>query len=352
MSALIKNSPGNLGGANIAELAKVSSKAFEVTATDDLAPFDIDWHEVFDRWAGGDRPVNGALTLLFSDTAQVIGKSLSCNTVYQFGSLDMAQPGVYLVSRTSTGNAWKIPGTGADHQSNCEKIEECGLQGMVAVVMGVKSGHFLVLPSGIEGTSWSVSLKKNILSLDDNQITTHLNAFATESLNSSETRGDIWVDASKWIPQEQAERIIQKLLLVGLRTTFINHSVISEPPTTIGRLDLLILSKDSSIPDKYVLELKAVRSHTSTGSDVQPSAMVKHLEDGVQQADEYRNNVGGTAAYLCVYDLRKTKGGPVIEKTVPKCQAANVELRVFDIANSSSGARVAAGKARSAAAVK
>jgi hypothetical protein len=352
MTAPNKNDPHNLGGANITELAKVSTRAFGVTPTDDLSPFDIDWHDVFHRWAGGDQPINGALTLLFSDTAQVLGKSLNCSTVYQFGSFDMAQPGVYLVSRTSTGNAWKIPDTGPDHQLNCEKIEACGLQNMVAVVMGVRSGHFLLLPSGIEGDSWSVSLKKNVLSLDDVQITSHLNAFATESLNSSETRSDIWVDASKWIPHEQAERLIQKLLMVGLRTTFINHSVISEPTTTVGRLDLLILSKDSSNSDKYVLELKAVRSHTSTGSAVQASAMVKHLEDGILQADEYRNNVGGTAAYLCVYDLRKTKGGPVIDGTVPKCQAANVELRVFDIVNSSKGARSAAAKSRSATAVK
>ena len=331
----------SLGGANIAELVKVTTRASEVTNTEDISPFDIDWHEVFYRWAGNANPVQGSLILLFSDTAQVLGTSLRCKTVYQFGSLNMVQPGAYIVSTTSSGNAWKIPETGEDHQVNCEKIADSGLQGMVAVIMGVKTGHLLVLPSGIDGTSWSINLQQSTLSLDDRLITSHLNAFAKENLNSSETRGDIWIDAGKWIPQEQAERIIQKLLLVGLRTTFINHSIIPEPPTSMGRLDLLILSKNPGIPDKYVLELKAIRSHTSKGTTVANSAMVKHLEEGVVQADKYRKNVGGTAAYLCVYDLRKTKGGGLIEKTKPKCLAVDVELRVFDVANSSSAARAA-----------
>lgn len=334
-----KLAPGALGGANITELVKITNEAFDVTSPDDISPFDIDWHEVFDRWAGSNNDVHGSVILLFSDTAQVLGTDLGCKTVYQFGSLPKVQPGAYLVSRSSSGNAWKIPDTGADHQSNCEKIAECQLENMVAVVLGVKQEHLLVLPDGISGSSWSVSLKKSTLILDDSLITSHLDAFANENLNSPDTRKDIWVDPSKWIPQEQAERIIQKLLLVGLRTTFINHSVLPEPPTSKGRLDLLILSKSKNNPDKYVLELKAVRSKTSTGSDVQAAAMVKHLEDGVKQADSYRNNVGGTAAYLCVYDLRKTKGGHVIEQTEPKCKAKDVRLRVFDIVNSSSAAR-------------
>lgn len=339
--------PGALGGANIAELVKVTNKAFDVTGADDISPFDIDWHEVFDRWAGDHNTIQGSLILLFSDTAQVIGADLSCKTIYQFGALAMAQPGAYLVSRSSSGNAWKIPDTGADHQENCEKIAGCNLEGMVAVVLGVKQDHLLVLPDGIAGTSWSVSLKKNTLNLDDSLINSHLEAFANENLNSPDTRKDIWIDAAKWIPQEQAERIIQKLLLVGLRTTFINHSVLPEPPTSKGRLDLLILSKQKDNADKYVLELKAVRSKTSTGTDVPASSMVRHLEDGIKQADSYRKNVGGTAAYLCVYDLRKTKGGPLVEKTEPKCAAVDVRLRIFNIVNSSSAVRDAEAAASS-----
>lgn len=329
-----------LGGANFSELAKVSARAFQFVDENDIAPFEPDWHEVFDRWGAGAAPVvQGSLVLIFSDTAQVIGSSLGCETVYQFGMKPQIEPGVYLVSKSATGNAWRIPGTCADHQENCLKIVASGLAGQSAVVLGVRPGHFLVLPAGIEGTSWSVNLNCLSSTLDDAILTEHLNVFAIENLNSAETRGDLWIDAPNWIPKEQAERTIQKLLLVGLRTALTKHLVIPEPSTPIGRLDLLVLSKDPTDPDRYVLELKAVRSHTSTGTVVTPSSMVTHLSDGVDQADQYRKKVGGKAAYLCVYDMRRVKGGDVIEKTKPRCATADVLLRVFDIHNNSKTAR-------------
>ncbi|PKV47615.1 PD-(D/E)XK nuclease superfamily protein [Janthinobacterium sp. 61] len=337
---------GTLGGANLTELAKISAKAFQVVDENDIAPFELDWHEVFDRWGAGASPaVQGSLVLIFLDTAQVVGSSLGCETIYQFGMKDVAEPGVYLVSKSATGNAWRIPGSSADHQENCSKISASGLADQVAVVLGVRTGHFLVLPAGIDGTSWSVNLNCVSPTLDDAILTEHLNVFAVENLNSAETRSDLWIDASQWIPKEQAERIIQKLLLVGLRTALTKHSVIPEPSTAIGRLDLLVLSKDPSDPDRYVLELKAVRSHTSTGTAVTASAMVTHLSDGVDQADQYRKKVGGKSAYLCVYDMRRVKGGDVIEKTKPKCANTDVRLRVFDVHNASKTARKAAATA-------
>lgn len=329
----------SLGGANQAELEKICNNVLEITQDDDVAPFDMDWHRTFLHWADGHIAPNGSLILLFSDTPQALGTELRFKKIFQFGVSSSVQPGAYLVGRSPNTNAWRIPNSGSDHQSNCDLILNADLGETTAIVIGLNSDHIVFLPNGINGSNWLLKLYPINDTLNDSTVSAYLTNFTEENLNCPENRGDIWIEASKWIPVELAEKAIQKMLAIGLRTAFLSHAVLTETALTNGRTDLWIKSKDSTNPENIILELKAVRSKTSTGNDVTDSAMIAHLDEGVIQANQYRKKVGGTAAYLCVYDMRKVKGGDVIAKTHPKCTATNVLLKVFDVDNSSKSTR-------------
>ncbi len=327
------------GGANSEALKSICNNAIEVTPDDDVAPFDMDWHQIFSRWAGGKNPLNNSLILIFSDSPQVLGVQYQFKTIFQFGALDCVQPGVYLVGRSPNSNAWQIPNTGDNHQSNCESVLKAGLGDATAVVLGINSDNVVYLPNGINGSNWLLKLNSTNNPLDDPTLSAYLENFNEENLNSPETRGDIWIDASQWIPKKLAEKAIQKMLVIGLRTAFLEHVVLVETTLTNGRADLWIKSRNSSSSENVILELKAIRSKSSSGKDVAESTMISHLDEGVTQASEYRKKVGGTAAYLCVYDMRKSKGGNVIDTTTPKCDTAKVSLKVYNVDNSSKSTR-------------
>lgn len=341
----IKLGLDSFGGANQEALKNICGNAIEVTQDDDVAPFDMDWHKIFSRWVGGKSPLCGSLILLFSDNPQVLGVQHEFKTIFQFGALGYVQPGAYLVGRSPNSNAWEIPNTGDNHQSNCDALIKAGLGDTTAVVLGINNGNVVYLPNGINGSHWLLKLNSTDNPLDDLTLSAYLNNFTEENLNSPEVRGDIWIDASQWIPKKLAEKAIQKMLVIGLRTAFLEHVVIAETTLTNGRTDLWIKSRNSASPENIILELKAVRSKNSSGKSVADAIMLKHLDEGVTQASEYRKKVGGTAAYLCVYDMRKAKGGDVIDKTTPKCVAANVLLKVFDVDNDSKTTRKTAASA-------
>lgn len=343
--ANLKPNQDLFGGANSEALKSICNNAVEVTPDNDGAPFDMDWHKIFSHWASGKTTPKGSLILLFSDMSQALGTQLGLKQIFQFGVSDTVQPGAYLVGRTPNTNAWQIPNSGADHQANCALVLKANLGETTAVVIGLNSDHIVFLPNGINGSNWLLKLHSTSTPLDDPTISAYLANFTEENLNCPENRGEIWIDASKWIPVELAEKAIQRMLTIGLRTAFLNHTVLAETPLTNGRTDLWITSRDSANPENVILELKAVRSKNSSGNEVAESTMIAHLDEGVTQASEYRKKVGGTATYLCVYDMRKTKGGNLIKVTEPKCVTANVSLKVFDVDNSSKSTRKTAASA-------
>lgn len=120
----------------------------------------------------------------------------------------------------------------------------------------------------------------------------------------------IWLKPERWMPVELAEKVVQgevrKALLLSLPTC----DVRSEMPDVMGRFDLMVEEEAgrAGITLKHaVLELKILRSHTSTGSTVPASEMKGWIAGGVQQAAAYRTEQNATHAALCCFDMRKEK---------------------------------------------
>ena len=116
--------------------------------------------------------------------------------------------------------------------------------------------------------------------------------------------------AHKYVPGEHPEKSIQSHLEIALNFWF--RGVVkaeSEDSTTIGRIDLRLLTKgaDGRLAYWVILELKVIKSFTNSGSNVSDSSNVDAIVKGIKQAGSYRENRNSDEGMLEIYDLRKDK---------------------------------------------
>lgn len=126
----------------------------------------------------------------------------------------------------------------------------------------------------------------------------------------AECPGGVWNRAGRYIPGPEPEKSIQQALRFALNYWF--RGVVraeAEDRTNIGRIDVRLLKKEASGGLAYwvILELKVIKSYTSTGTSVGDSANVEAIVKGVKQAGAYRANRDAEEGMLEVYDLRQDK---------------------------------------------
>lgn len=126
--------------------------------------------------------------------------------------------------------------------------------------------------------------------------------------DAQEQAGLLWHDKAKFIPVENAEKVVQFYLRVGLTTAFPVCTVRTEQHGLPGRLDLEIEESDAVDRSQFIrhaiLELKVLRSFWSTGTPVSEEYTRDWVESGVKQAAAYRNERHARAAALCCFDMR------------------------------------------------
>jgi len=75
-----------------------------------------------------------------------------------------------------------------------------------------------------------------------------------------------------------------------------------------GRIDIKIAGRAMSQDlGPCAMECKVLRSREALGDgsrSVSAEKMISHASDGVHQATEYRQDIGGKLAYLCCFDAR------------------------------------------------
>ncbi|GAB5098520.1 hypothetical protein YK56LOC_42370 [Caballeronia sp. HLA56] len=175
--------------------------------------------------------------------------------------------------------------------------------------------------------------------LDAGTLLNALDVFASEQLNSQEMRRQIWDDASKFIPRERAESIVQENVLVALRVMFTGYTTLAETNIPIGRTDLFMISKNEKDPARGLLELKVLRSFSSTGSKIHESVLKQHLMGGRIQARTYGSQLGACIRLLCSYDLRKDKKEELLDGIRSECGTDGVTFKNYPVQNSSSNVR-------------
>ena len=132
----------------------------------------------------------------------------------------------------------------------------------------------------------------------------------SEVVTPTDCPDGVWNCARRYIPGPEPEKSIQKALRLSLNSWF--RGVVragTEDTTKIGRIDVRLLKKEASGGLAYwiILELKVIKSYTSTGTSVGDSANVEAIVKGVKQAGAYRANRDAVEGMLEVYDLRQDK---------------------------------------------
>lgn len=125
----------------------------------------------------------------------------------------------------------------------------------------------------------------------------------------------LWIDKEKHQPIQYPEAMIQSHLITGLSTALIGCRIRKEQTGVSGRYDIAIEEQDpmnaSSWIQHAILELKVIKSFTSTGKEYSTSLNLTWLESGMDQAHCYRNENGSKFAALCCFDMQKTDYGEV-----------------------------------------
>jgi hypothetical protein len=320
------------GGADLALLDSASISGIGAASDADPVPWDQEWHRSFENWkpnAANPAPI----MLVFCKTPSVLGMEKSCAKIFQLGMYaTRPECGVYLVGRSPTGNGWKLPATGEEHQANCEAVEVAGLDELPTIVVGLADDRILFLPRGIrhaDDHGILIPASHDGSPMSDEVLTGELDSFAELNLACDELRTELWTDASKYWPIKEAEVTIQKFLLIALRAVFKDYVIMSETKVAPGRIDILILPGSSKEAGKVVLELKAIRQYGSTGNAVSPATIISHLAGGVVQAATYFQDA--TNKYICTYDMRREMLDEVFEQARLDCVTHNVKLRPYQV---------------------
>ena len=116
--------------------------------------------------------------------------------------------------------------------------------------------------------------------------------------------------AQQYIPGPAPEKAIQSDLKLALGSWF--RGVVraeGEDSTNIGRIDVRLLTKraEGGLAYWIILELKIIKSFTSTRSAVTDSTNLAAIVKGVKQAGAYRANRCADEGMLEIYDLRENK---------------------------------------------
>lgn len=139
---------------------------------------------------------------------------------------------------------------------------------------------------------------------------------------------NIWNDPAKYIPGTETERLLQWCVASEMRAHFRPILAEREQVTAIGRIDICLTDPHATTPnDRHpaVVELKALRSSSNTGSAISERTNVAAIAGGMRQAKAYRVTKKAIVGVLACFDLRQTKDGLLDHATIQKAKS-----RYFD----------------------
>jgi hypothetical protein len=208
------------------------------------------------------------------------------------------------------------------------------------------------------------------LSLDSANLTlSHIKAILDKAHDqflktstASETARKLWQNQSKCFPIKEAEKGIQEVLFIAL-SSYLGFGPVyveQEGVSVMGRYDFRLKEQDPIDSTKWthhaILELKVVKSFTNTGGAVQNSTNLQAVSDGVNQANDYRNDQHCRMAALCCYDMRVSPDpAQAVAHEQQRAATINVELWAWPLyatpkkaRNANAGVKKAAKKKKKA----
>ncbi|QZO01149.1 hypothetical protein [Chenggangzhangella methanolivorans] len=192
-----------------------------------------------------------------------------------------------------------------------DEIESLGLGNQPAIAIEFSKRTISFYPTGVEAEESVVRLEVGEEDLESTPVLNLLERFAEKFVvtpNCQESQIRTWLDGTNYIPVKAAEKNIQELLWLFLSSRLIdNHKIEMEHTLRSGRVDIVIRKRMAAglWKTSAAVELKVVRSFSSTGRPTPAAALVKHIARGYKQIREYRKELEATEGWLVTYDMRK-----------------------------------------------
>ncbi|MYC67240.1 MAG: hypothetical protein F4X12_12995 [Acidobacteriia bacterium] len=127
------------------------------------------------------------------------------------------------------------------------------------------------------------------------------------------TASRLWRDSRRHRPDSAAESKIQTLLLAAFQGALPTCRVWFEFAGVMGRADIHIVEHDPldylQVTHLAVLELKVLRSFSANGTPYSDSDNQTWVEQGIRQAEAYRDEHGHRVAALYCFDMRREDTG-------------------------------------------
>lgn len=250
----------------------------------------------------------------------------------------------------NSSNGFTIP-PGGDADAIFTFLSETLASGrQPAIYFGGASNEFALrfYPEGVDKPDKCEDIQLGGAHLNEKNLKELLDRIHVRSLitpTACASAKDLWQNSAKCYPVERAEGAIQKIVEIGLAIACGNLQVKSEETGVFGRYDLAVIEQDPLDPSKKInyaiLELKVVKSFTSSGNKVTDTANQKAVQKGIRQAFAYRKEHGSRFSALCCYDMRPT---PTLHKySKGKCKVAgklDVEFWAWPLFSNTESARI------------
>ena len=195
-----------------------------------------------------------------------------------------------------------------------EWLDDCGLGSCPIVAVYRNSRQIVTRRSGVDDLARTEVIRDQEPEATVPQLKAALKHYhRSRVVTPTSCPAGVWErgSAHRYIPGPSPEKSIQSDLKVALNFWF--RGVVRaecEDSTNIGRIDVRLLrQKEGNRGLAYwvILELKVIKSFTSTSSDVDDSANLAAIIKGIEQAGAYRANRVAEAGMLEIYDLRRDK---------------------------------------------
>jgi hypothetical protein len=225
-------------------------------------------------------------------------------------------------SRSLAGKLWISPttfisGYSVDFQSGeiseaFQQVMDLNLGAMAACVYNPAGTdrEIRFYPNGLNDETRVIKFAVSDAAFDFDTLDQVLNTFHLQNFITPDATLDIldpWKKASKYYPRENAEAFFQAWLKTALSVVFWRSIVVKfEVSGTEGRCDLLMMSRQGEgWLCRAVLELKVLKSYSSSGSSISQTVSEQAIKDGVLQVVAYKTQNASKLGVLCCYDMRK-----------------------------------------------
>jgi hypothetical protein len=278
--------------------------------------------------SGAAPAINVPAVFVFSEYPARDAKRLGCTRRRGF-RIDIQHDisGSLYITGSEVSDVYEVPAKSVDLDSLLQRVEDVQVPGK----------QIVLCPEGTvnERSYAPIGLKSAVVS--KNAIDEFLTDFHQEYLQTPRDFALVWhTDPRHRVPVEHAEKAIERLLFPVARVMFLKtHIVRRQDESPSGRADISVTPRtDRTATGSCILELKVFRSKHYNANPAKalacaPSINEEALVDGLNQAKEYRRDLGTQFTFLCCFDFRTSETDTLLAKYEPEAARLDVVLRRY-----------------------